>query len=520
MAEENSSWVQTVVFSPPSLQDNTADADRLVRALKHRLAVDPFELHIDLEILQELSELLRQSNYNVRCTVVRDRRRWFLAGIQNAAANNLPVGLAVDLGTTKVVLRILDLCTGRILNEAVFDNPQIAVGADVLTRVHYAGEGDGAQDLHKRIIEAINRQAETLCRSCGLTPAQIVLMAVAGNTTMTHLFLGLNPYWIIREPYTPAVNRPGLIRARDLGLQAGTGARVFVFPNSGSYFGGDVIAGILSSGLYQMEETAIFVDVGTNAEVVLGNRHWLIACAGAAGPALEGGVTQMGATAGPGVIDRIRIDSDTRRFHIHTIDELTPCGICGSGLIDLAAQMLTAGMVDIRGRYLPESCPQRFVHTDGTVHLVILPAEETAAGAALTIGQAEFDSLIRSKAAMYTILETITGTVGIDLQSIDRFFVAGTFGAFIQPESAITIGMLPDLPRDRFQVLGNSSLEGAARVLTSPAAMDEVDHIRDRVTYLELNVNQDFMLRFSAAKFLPHTDLSRFPSIADRLRRH
>jgi uncharacterized 2Fe-2S/4Fe-4S cluster protein (DUF4445 family) len=269
-----------------------------------------------------------------------------------------------------------------------------------------------------------------------------------------------------------------------------------------------------------MEETAIFVDVGTNAEVVLGNRHWLIACAGAAGPALEGGVTQMGATAGPGVIDRIRIDSDTRRFHIHTIDELTPCGICGSGLIDLAAQMLTAGMVDIRGRYLPESCPQRFVHTDGTVHLVILPAEETAAGAALTIGQAEFDSLIRSKAAMYTILETITGTVGIDLQSIDRFFVAGTFGAFIQPESAITIGMLPDLPRDRFQVLGNSSLEGAARVLTSPAAMDEVDHIRDRVTYLELNVNQDFMLRFSAAKFLPHTDLSRFPSIADRLRRH
>ncbi|KPJ78521.1 MAG: [Fe-S]-binding protein [Deltaproteobacteria bacterium SG8_13] len=517
MAEDCNSWVVPVTLSPPSLQDNTADADRLAKALKTRLAVDPFDLHIDLETLHRIPELLRKSNYSVRCTLARDRSRWFLTGIHGGAEEGVSVGLAVDLGTTKVVLRAIDLSTGRVFGEKVFDNPQIDVGADILTRVHYAGEGSGLQDLHRQIIEAVNWHAEDLCRGCGLTPEQVLLMAVAGNTTMTHLFLGLTPYWIIREPYIPVVNRPGLLRARDLGIRAASAARVFVFPNIGSYFGGDVIAGILSSGLHEMEQTAVLVDVGTNAEVVLGNRQWLIACAGAAGPALEGGVTQMGTTAGPGVIDRVRIDSETRRFDIHTIDDGSPCGICGSGLIDLAAEMLTAGMIDIRGRFLADSCPGRFVQRDGAQHLVLLPPAETADGPAITISQADFDSLIRSKAAMYTILETIAGSVGINLQEIDRYFVAGTFGAFIRPDSAITIGMLPDLPRERFQVLGNSSLEGATKVLTSPGSLEVIDHIRDRITYLELNVNQDFMLRFSAAKFLPHTDLGRFPSVAARL---
>ena len=519
MAEESSSWVTTVALEPPSLQDNTADADRLVGALKTKLAVDCFDLHIDRLLLEQLPGLLRESHYTLRCTVVKDRSRWILVGAQPAASDDPSLGLAVDLGTTKVVLRIVDLATADILGETVFDNPQISVGADILTRVHYAGQPAGTRDLHEQIIEAVNHHTAALCRRCSLAPEQLVLVAAAGNTTMTHLFLGLTPYWMIREPYIPVVNRPGLIRAADLGIHAGRGARIFIFPNIGSYFGGDVIAGILSTGLHRLEETAILVDVGTNAEVVLGNRHWLIACAGAAGPALEGGVTQMGTTAAPGVIDRIYIDADTRRFDLHTIDELPPTGICGSGLIDLAAHMLVADMIDIRGRFLPESCPDRFRQRGGIQHLVLLPEAKTVDGSALTISQVEFDSLIRSKAAMYTILETIAGTVGINLSDIGRFYVAGTFGAFIQPESAITIGMLPDLPRETFQVIGNSSLEGATQVLTSPGVLEQIDRIRDRITYLELNVNQEFMQRFSAAKFLPHTDLSRFPSVAARLPR-
>jgi uncharacterized 2Fe-2S/4Fe-4S cluster protein (DUF4445 family) len=318
---------------------------------------------------------------------------------------------------------------------------------------------------------------------------------------------------MIREPYIPVVNRPGVFTATELGIRVGPFARVRVFPNIGSYFGGDLIAGILFSGIHQKAEPAILVDVGTNAEVVLGNRDWLIGCAGAAGPALEGGVTRMGMRAGPGVIDRVTIDPAGRRFDIHTIAELPPIGICGSGVIDLAAQLFLAGMVDIRGKLVSAACGDRLRLVEGLRHLVVVPAGQSATGKDLTISQADLDSLIRSKAAMYTILETIAMTVGLNLNELGAFYVAGTFGCFINPRSAIAIGMLPDLPLERYVPIGNSSLQGAALALGSENAVDEIDRIRDRITYLELNVNQDFMNRFSAAKFIPHTDVGRFPSV-------
>jgi uncharacterized 2Fe-2S/4Fe-4S cluster protein (DUF4445 family) len=421
--------------------------------------------------------------------------------------------LAVDLGTTRVVLRLIDRISGRMLVESAFDNPQISVGPDVLARIHHADAPGGLNKLNHLIITGLNTAIGDLCRTAGVIPQDICVLAVAGNTSMTHLLLGLDPRWIIREPYIPVVNRPNVLRAAELGLEAAPSARVLVFPNIGSYFGGDLIAGILFSKLHQRSETAILVDVGTNAEVVLGNKDWLIGCAGAAGPALEGGVTQMGMLAGPGVVDRVAIDPRTLKFDLHTIDEKTPHGICGSGVIDLAAQLFEAGMVDIRGKLVPARCGERLKAIDGIQHLVVVPAKNSATGKDLTISQADLDSLIRSKAAMYTILETVTLTVGLNLNDLDTFYVAGTFGCFINPRSAITIGMLPDLPLERYVPLGNSSLQGAAIALISETAIDEIDRIRDRITYLELNVNQDFMNRFSAAKFLPHTDLSRFPSV-------
>jgi len=274
-----------------------------------------------------------------------------------------------------------------------------------------------------------------------------------------------------------------------------------------------LIAGILYSGLHRADEPALLVDVGTNAEVVLGNSQWLIACAGAAGPALESGVTRMGTLAAPGVIDRLRFDRTAKRFEIHTISDRPPHGICGSGLIDLAAQLFLGGLIDFRGRFQPRACGDRLIDIDGTGHLIVVPPADSATGKALTISQTDLDSLIRSKAAMYTILETITGSVGIKQQDLETFFVAGTFGAYIDPVSAITIGMIPDLPLARFRSLGNSSLGGATRVLEDPGCFDRVNRIRDGITYMELNVNQEFMNRFSAAKFLPHTDTSRFPSV-------
>ena len=509
----NKSLIKTVSLTPPSLQDNTADAERLIKAIKPHLKTNAVD--IDLYLLRELPVLLRKWKYNVRCIFLKDRSRWLLTGITNLT-DQIPIaGLAVDLGTTKIVLRIVDLSTVQILAEKSFNNPQIAVGPDILTRIHYSDQDEGLKKINRLIIDGLNQMIEKLCSSCKIKPDNIYAISVAGNTAMTHLFMGLNPHWIIREPYIPVVNKPGLIKAKELGINVNPLARVIIFPNVGSYFGGDLIAGILFSGIYKKEDISILVDVGTNAEVLLGNKHWLVACAGAAGPALEGGVTKMGMIAGPGVIDRITIDPISLDIKAHTIGNEPPKGICGSGLIDLTACLFLYNIIDIRGKLVPSMCGNRLKDKDGMKYYVVVPASESETGSDLMISQADLDSLIRSKAAMYTVLETITSSVGMSLKDLSKFYVAGTFGSYIDPKSAISIGMLPDLPIDSYKSLGNSSIGGATMAITSNDCLNEIDNIRDRITYLELNVNQEFMNRFSAARFLPHTDNLLFPSVKE-----
>jgi uncharacterized 2Fe-2S/4Fe-4S cluster protein (DUF4445 family) len=504
-------WVKTISLTPPSLKDNTADADRLAEALKRELKTD--FLRIDLPLIRILPNFLRKCNFQVRCVIFKDRGQYVLAGILDSQSESPALGLAVDLGTSRVVIRLLNLENGSTLGESAFDNPQGVIGPDILMRIHFADSIEGLNQLNELIIQGLNLEIGLLCEKCATLPENIYLMAVAGNTTMTHLFLKIEPHWIIREPYIPGTNRPGLVKAAELGIVVNPFAWVMTFPNIGSYFGGDLIAGILFSGISKRPETAILVDVGTNAEVVLGNENWLIACAGAAGPALEGGVTRMGMMAGPGVIDKISINPETMEFNIHTIENKPPVGICGSGLIDLAAQLFLTGMIDIRGKFIPLNCGIRLKEADEIPYLEVVPAADSATGKDLSITQVDIDSLIRSKAAMFTILETITNTVGIGFSELSTFYVAGTFGSFINPFSAISIGMLPDIPLEFYRPLGNSSLGGATLVLIEPACIAEIDKIKDRITYLELNVNQDFMNRFSAAKFIPHTDPIRFPSV-------
>jgi len=512
MNETTTPWIQTFELSPPSLQDNTADADRLIAKLKTRLGTD--RVDIDLHLLKRLPDLLRQCRFKARCLIFPNRTGWRLTAIIPCDDQSVFGGLAIDLGTSRIALRTLALDSGRLLGEAAFENPQIAVGSDILTRVHHAGRAGGLAKLTELVIGRLNREISALCRNLGLNPAQIYAVSAAGNTVMTHLFLGLNPHWLIREPYIPVVNTPAVLRADEIGLEVNPAAAIFVFPNVGSYCGGDLVAGIAYCGMHLRDETAMLVDVGTNAEVVVGNRNWLIACAGAAGPALESGVTRMGMMAGPGAIDRVRISVQSREFEIRTIDDLPPKGICGSGVIDLAAQLFLAGMIDSRGKMVSAACRDRLIDVDGMAHLIVVPADSSATGSALTFSQADLDSLIRSKAAMHTILETITTTVGISFSDVTSFFVAGTFGSLINPASAIAIGMLPDLPLERFRTLGNSSIGGASRLLEGAVSITDIDDVRNRITYLELNVNQEFMNRFSAAKFLPHTDAGRFPSVA------
>ena len=501
--------VHTVSLDKPSLGNNTADADRLSNALKKKCNAE--NIFLPHHILKILPDRLRAWNFNLKCVLAEDRDRLVLSGIY--PLNHIPIGAAIDLGTTRVVIRLLDIESGNHLCETAVNNPQIAIGPDVLTRIHHCERPGGLREMNRLVVDAINQEVTGLAASRGLDVDAISLYSLAGNTAMTHLFLGLNPQWIIREPYIPVVNRPGVISAEDIGLVGQSAAQAIIFPNIGSYFGGDLISGILYAGMHKAADVRIMVDVGTNAEVVLGNADWMIACAGAAGPALESGVAKMGMMAAPGVIDTVKIDPESRVFHLGTIENKKPIGICGSGVIDLAAQLFKAGMLDIRGKLVPDKLGNRYELRNGLPTLIVLHAEDNG-GIELSLSQADIDSLIRSKAAMYTILEVIvTQTSGLAFEDLTAFYVAGTFGSFINPESAIAIGMLPDLPRALFQVLGNSSLGGAALLLCDPSAFDRVMAIRETITYIELNVNQGFMNLFSGAKFYPHTDRSRFPSV-------
>ncbi len=275
--EHNNRWVKTITISPPTLENNTADAERVVCALKKQFNSADIEIKMDLALLKKLPKLLRKCKDKVRCTFFRDGNIVFLINIAPPQAGTKPLGLAVDLGTTRVSLCLMDLSNGLTLKEGSFNNPQISIGPDILERIHFAEQEGGLKKINRLIINGLNQEIEKLCQSVNCMPADIQLVSLAGNTAMTHLFMGLNPRWIIREPYIPVINRPGLEKAADLGLEVGSGAMVFIFPNIGSYFGGDLIAGILFSGLNRRPETAILVDVGTNAEVVLGNESCLSA---------------------------------------------------------------------------------------------------------------------------------------------------------------------------------------------------------------------------------------------------
>jgi uncharacterized 2Fe-2S/4Fe-4S cluster protein (DUF4445 family) len=430
-----------------------------------------------------------------------------------SGTDRTPYGLAVDVGSTTLVLALVDLAQGLVIEEITLANPQTAYGADILTRAHFAERGQGLDVLVSALRGGINQGIHELCRLRGIQPYDLVAGSLAGNTSMTHFLLGLPVRTLIREPYVPVVNQPRDLRARDLGLDLTPEAPLFILPNKGSYFGGDLIAGLVVAGFSRAEAPRLLVDVGTNAEVVLGQKDWLVGAAGAAGPALEGGVASQGMVAGPGAIDRVRIDRDTGEPTWRTIGGEKPKGICGSGLIDLFAELFLSGLIDVRGRLTLAPGHPRRIETDEGPAFVLVPAQDTAHGAPITLSEVEIDVLTRSKAGMYTILSTVVASVGLEFSGVDRFFVAGAFGQYIDPKMAVAVGMMPDIGLSRFVSLGNSSLKGAVLTLLSQKARDESLDLWRRLTYLEMNVNQDLMSRFSAARFLPHTDRSLFPSV-------
>ncbi len=510
------SYVRDIEIEKPVLGNNLADCQRLEMALKKSLGLGNGQgtVHIPWHLVQGLPSKLRQSDFRGKAVLFKDRRSWRLVDLLAPDHDRKVLGAAIDIGTTRIVIRLLDLETGQTLGEAGLDNPQAKIGPDVLARIHHSAKPGGLAELRELVIDAVNLHLAKLAEDAGWNREDIFIVTGAGNTAMTHLFLGIEAFDIIKEPYIPCTNIPDTLEAGRLGISIRPGGLVFLFPNIGSYFGGDLLAGIIYSDLDNRELPSLVVDVGTNAEIVVGCRDWLIACAGAAGPALEGGVSKMGMTAGPGVIDRVSIERQSLNVEVHTIEEKPPVGICGSGMIDLAAALFLSGMVDIRGKFVPETCGDRLIEMDEIPAFVLVREEESGTGEPICLTQVDLNSLTSSKAAMYTILEVIVNnTAGLSFEDLETFYVAGTFGSFINPESAISIGMIPDLDRAVFQVLGNSSLGGAAMLLVDPSAFDRVMAIRETITYIELNVNQEFMNMFSGAKFYPHTERLKFPSV-------
>ena len=501
---------------PPSLADNTADLDRLknaaVAALPLPLAGQ--RLHIPFACMTSLAARFRAAGFAGWAIVQTLPERLELIDFLPEKPDRL-LGAALDLGSTHLEASLIDLLTGKVLARNTALNQQVEYGADILSRIHLADKGEGQKLLQRAAVCSINGLIDQLCQETAVEPEEILALTAAGNTTMVHLLLGLSPHHLCREPYIPLVNSAGPLPATEIDLRLHPQAKLWLLPSRGSYFGGDLIAGILSVGLDQAEETAMLIDVGTNAEVVLGSRDWLIACAGAAGPALEGGVARMGMRAAPGAIEQVAIDRENWQLAWRSIADAPPTGLCGSGLIDLAAELYLAQIIDLRGKFQREIKGQSAARQAFIQERLFKRDGETIFAVAddVAVSQTDIDAMMRSKAAMYSILETICSQVGLAFEELTRIHVAGAFGKHINPRQAVTLGMLPDLPLSVFQPVGNTALHGAEMLLLDHALWQRSQAICGKITYVELNVNQEFMLRFSGSRFIPHTDPSRFPSV-------
>lgn len=485
----------------PSLADNRGDVERLRDAL-HAYGT----IQIPVSMMQKISQACHTGQWEVTTTLGLMEQGWTLVDIQAGNAPSPHWGIALDLGTTTIVGYLVDMQTGDILATEAAYNGQMVYGEDILTRIYVASEEKGLANLRQAVLETINTMMGQLTEGKSQGIEAISAAVIGANTTMIQLLLGLDPSRTCMMPYVSTVNRPGCMYAKEVGLHMNPWAPVYCMPSVGSYVGGDVLGGIIASGMYQQEETSLLVDIGTNGEIVLGNQDWLVACAGAAGPALEGGVVHSGMRAMAGAIWQVKFHPETKKISYQTIDNVLPLGICGSGLIDFLAEAFLAGIIDRAGKFTSENS-----------QYCLVPAEHTANGQEIVITQVDLDNLMRTKGAVNAALEFLLESVGCNMEDIKVFYAAGAFGQYLDVESAVTVGIFPDLPRDRIIRLGNTSAEGARQILLSLDKKKDIEHIANHITYFELNANQIFMNKFVGSKFIPHTNIEFFPSVKHKL---
>ena len=507
-----------IELAPPTLGDNINDLARLEQGLARQHAVK--SLTLDLFLLRKLARVMRQEDFRVTATLDFSRRRYRLPHLSNVEAGNTTqrhFAVAVDIGTTTVWVQLLDLANGAILGKAADYNAQMSYGDDVISRIVFCQKEQGLQKLQRSAVTTINQVMHRLLKLHKLSPEDISHITVAGNTTMTHLFYGIDPKYIRLSPYTPTAGTIPLVRARDLGLEVPDHVYIFCVSSVSSYVGGDIVSGVLASGIYKDPKLTLFIDIGTNGEIVIGNQAWLACAACSAGPAFEGGGIKFGMRASAGAIEDVIINPETFEPTLITIDMVKPKGIAGSGLINLLAAMMEADLISPNGKLREDLGTPRIRMGDSGREYVLVFGSETQSGQDLTISESDIDNLMRAKGAMFAGYLTLLESVGLKLQDLEQVILAGAFGNFINIESSIAIGLLPDLPRDRFQFVGNASLQGASLLAFSLDLMEEERRVANMMTNFELSETPGFMNQYIAALFLPHTQIELFPTVTERL---
>lgn len=492
----------------PTEEQPVSDHRRLELALQE-LGYHPVQL--PLHILRRLYPLCRQAEFDVTVTLVHREYDWVVTDVQAGDRRAHHYGLAVDYGSTTLVMQMVDMNSGAVLAQEQTVNGQTAYGTDILSRITWSLESEEHMlALQRATVESFHLLLDLLTESTSVDARQCPVMVVSGNTTMIHFLLGLNAWPVFASPYAPVTGDPGFFWGRELGMDFS--GLLYLIPAASNYVGGDIISGLLQLDLHKQEEPQMFFDIGTNGELVLGNKDWLLAGAGAAGPALEGYISRYGMRAAPGAVDSVRIQG--RDLTFTTIGGAKPVGICGSGIIDLLAQMRKNDWINISGALEPGASPRiRYIPEAGEYAAVYAEAEESSSGSPLYFSQTDIRQYLDTKAAAYTMVDCLLEAAGITAEELSRFYLSGAFPAHSDLESAITIGIFPDLPREKYQVLKNSSLDGARCLLLDHDRLAEAKQLSESIYCVQFASIPDFLIRMQAAKFIPHTDMGRFPSV-------
>jgi len=494
----------------PNLDDKVSDLERLERQIKLVKNI-PF-LHTSLANLKSLGELLRSANWKVTATLAKINDGAEIVQVEPENTSQKNYGIAFDIGTTTVSAQLVDLSSKVVLGSKATYNKQAAFGSDVITRIMYAKETDGLEDLHEAVVGDMNGMIQELCRENFVDLNDVTCAVCAGNTTMIHLLLRVDPTYIRREPYVPTLNFIPVLRASEAQLRINPKGLLACVPGVASYVGGDVTAGVLSCGLYKQEKLGILIDIGTNGEIVLGNKDFLISAAASAGPAFEGSGVACGMRASKGAIQKVKINPEGFHVSYNVIGGGKPLGICGSGYIDIIAEMLKSGLMD-KGGKIKDKIHKRFRQVPNGKEFIVVFAEDSGTGTEIVINEADIENLKRAKGAIYSAVSILVKHMGLTFNDIDKIYIAGGFGTYLEMSNAIAIGLLPDLEREKFVFVGNSSLAGARQMLLSSQAMEKANEIARMITYFELSVEPGYMDEYMAALFFPHTNLDIFPSV-------